>query len=243
MRCPPSLEILPRDEPIGAESGDPLFYVVQRVPAITGNDLRSARHSLDEFNRPAVGFTLKPDAAERFGAFTAQQHPAVARDRAGQPRHVGRDDSVPHRRSGTDRRRQPGGDDRAGHQPELGRAARGPRVRRGAHHRREPRRRVDSRRRAGVARRPRPRPGVHARLLPAGRRQRARLGGVEPAHPAGDHGLHPGDAHAAGHRGPDPDDRHGRRFERADLRAAQGGARHRPRPAAAPSRPPSRASG
>ena len=46
------------------------FYVVQRAPALTGNDLRSARHSLDEFNRPAVGFTLKPDAARRFGAIT-----------------------------------------------------------------------------------------------------------------------------------------------------------------------------
>ena len=48
----------------------PLFYVVQRAPALTGNDLRSARQALDEFNRPAVGFTLKPDAARRFGAIT-----------------------------------------------------------------------------------------------------------------------------------------------------------------------------
>ncbi len=69
---PPTLEMLQRrTDRSGAEG--PLFYVVQRVPAITGNDLRSARHSLDEFNRPAVGFTLKPDATERFGAFT-QQH-------------------------------------------------------------------------------------------------------------------------------------------------------------------------
>ena len=50
--------------------GQPAFYVVQRAPALTGNDLRSARQSLDEFNRPAVGFTLKPDAARRFGAIT-----------------------------------------------------------------------------------------------------------------------------------------------------------------------------
>jgi SecD/SecF fusion protein len=69
---PPDLEVLPKRAE-KSEAGTPLFYVVQRAPAITGNDLRSARHSLDEFNRPAVGFTLKPDAAERFGAFT-QQH-------------------------------------------------------------------------------------------------------------------------------------------------------------------------
>ena len=50
----------------------PLFYVVHRAPALTGNDLRSAQQSLDEFNRPAVGFTLKPDAARRFGEITQQ---------------------------------------------------------------------------------------------------------------------------------------------------------------------------
>ena len=66
---PAALEILPGK----AERGEPSaasFYVVQRAPAITGNDLRRAQQSVDEFNRPAVGFTLKPDAARRFGAFT-----------------------------------------------------------------------------------------------------------------------------------------------------------------------------
>jgi protein-export membrane protein SecD/preprotein translocase SecF subunit len=66
---PSHLEILP-GKPDRIESGNPLFYVVQRAPALTGNDLRSARQALDEFNRPAVGFTLEPDAAERFGAIT-----------------------------------------------------------------------------------------------------------------------------------------------------------------------------
>ena len=187
--------------------------------------------AVDEFNRPAVGFTLKPDAARRFGGITERNInrllATVLDNRVMSVATI----QIAHRRSGTDRRRQPGGDDRAGHQPELGRAARGPGVCRGAHRRREPRRRVDSRRRAGVAGRPRPRAAVHARLLPAGRRQRARLGPVEPARAAGDHGLPPGDAHAPGHRRPDSDDRHGRRLERADLRADQGGARHRRRPA------------
>ncbi len=66
---PSELEILPAKTDRG-EPGSTLFYVVQRAPALTGNDLRSARHALDEFNRPAVGFTLKPDAARRFGAIT-----------------------------------------------------------------------------------------------------------------------------------------------------------------------------
>jgi protein-export membrane protein SecD/preprotein translocase SecF subunit len=66
---PSDLEILPaKPDPI--QSGSPLFYVVQRAPALTGNDLRIARQALDEYNRPAVGFTLKPEAARRFGAIT-----------------------------------------------------------------------------------------------------------------------------------------------------------------------------
>jgi preprotein translocase subunit SecD len=46
------------------------YYVVKKVPAVTGRDLRNAQQSLDEFNRPAVHFTLKQDAAVRFGTFT-----------------------------------------------------------------------------------------------------------------------------------------------------------------------------
>ena len=39
---------------------------------MSGQDLRVARQSVDEFNRPAVAFILKPDAGARFGAFTEQ---------------------------------------------------------------------------------------------------------------------------------------------------------------------------
>ena len=55
-----------------ASTSAPAFYVVQRVPILTGQDLRSARPSMDEFNRPAVAFSLKPDAARRFGDATAR---------------------------------------------------------------------------------------------------------------------------------------------------------------------------
>jgi preprotein translocase subunit SecD len=46
------------------------YYAVKKVSAVAGNDLRNAQQSLDEFNRPAVAFTLKQDAAVRFGSFT-----------------------------------------------------------------------------------------------------------------------------------------------------------------------------
>ncbi|HJR61364.1 MAG TPA: protein translocase subunit SecD [Vicinamibacterales bacterium] len=65
---PTELEVLPG--PSHGPGADTAFYVVREAPAVTGSDLRDARASLDEFNRPAVSFSLKPDAAERFGAFT-----------------------------------------------------------------------------------------------------------------------------------------------------------------------------
>jgi preprotein translocase subunit SecD len=69
---PPDAEILPgRSEGTGtAGTSGTSYYIVKRVAAVAGNDLRNAQQSLDEYNRPAVQFTLKPDAAERFGKFT-----------------------------------------------------------------------------------------------------------------------------------------------------------------------------
>ena len=55
--------------------------------------------------------------------------------------------------------------------------------------------------------------------------QRHRLDRRQPGHPARLDGLPRRDDDAAGHRRLHPDDRHGRRLERADLRAHQGGAR------------------
>ena len=43
-----------------------VYYLVRRVPAVTGRDLRNARPSLDEYNQPAVSFTLNREGARRF---------------------------------------------------------------------------------------------------------------------------------------------------------------------------------
>jgi preprotein translocase subunit SecD len=66
---PPDLEILPGaiEGAAGASTG---YYVVRRVPAVTGRDLRNARPTLDENGRPAVSFSLNADGAARFGTFT-----------------------------------------------------------------------------------------------------------------------------------------------------------------------------
>lgn len=54
-----------------AESGT-LFYMVRKVAAVTGRDLRSASASIDEDNSPAVKFQLTNDGARKFGKVTGE---------------------------------------------------------------------------------------------------------------------------------------------------------------------------
>jgi preprotein translocase subunit SecD len=69
---PPDLQILPGQAEGARSAGAPgtVYYVVRRVPAVTGRDLRNARPSLDENNRPAVQFTLNAEGGRTFGMFT-----------------------------------------------------------------------------------------------------------------------------------------------------------------------------
>jgi preprotein translocase subunit SecD len=69
---PPDLQILPGTS--NAAPGTPastVYYVLRRVPAVTGRDLRNARVGIDQNSRPAVNFSLNSDGAARFGTFTA----------------------------------------------------------------------------------------------------------------------------------------------------------------------------
>jgi preprotein translocase subunit SecD len=71
---------LPPDQQIVSGAGDMAagtggapttnFYIVRRVPIVSGNDLRNARPTLDENNLPAVGFSLNSEGARKFGDFT-----------------------------------------------------------------------------------------------------------------------------------------------------------------------------
>jgi hypothetical protein len=45
---------------------------VRKVAAVTGRDLRNAKPSLDETNRPAVSFSLNTDGARKFGKATGE---------------------------------------------------------------------------------------------------------------------------------------------------------------------------
>jgi len=46
------------------------YYIVNRIPVITGRDLRNARASQDEFRKWEAGFTLSQDGAKKFERFT-----------------------------------------------------------------------------------------------------------------------------------------------------------------------------
>jgi preprotein translocase subunit SecD len=51
---------------------DKVYYLVDSVPVVTGRDLKNARRSLDENNRPCVSFTLKGEVASRFQRVTRE---------------------------------------------------------------------------------------------------------------------------------------------------------------------------
>jgi preprotein translocase subunit SecD len=46
------------------------YYLLKKASVITGRDLRNARRSQDQYNQPAVSFTLNPDGARKFEAYT-----------------------------------------------------------------------------------------------------------------------------------------------------------------------------
>jgi preprotein translocase subunit SecD len=69
---PAGTEVLESLE-VGADgSTSALWYLVTRVPAVSGRELRDARPSRDQYNKPSVGFTLTSDGARRFGEFTEE---------------------------------------------------------------------------------------------------------------------------------------------------------------------------
>ena len=66
---PPDMEI---KEGVSGTKSDTskLLYLVRKTPVVTGTDLRNARPTLDEFNQPAVAFSLNSDGAVKFGKAT-----------------------------------------------------------------------------------------------------------------------------------------------------------------------------
>jgi preprotein translocase subunit SecD len=69
---PSDAEVLPgvASASAGQTPAGVVYYLLKKTPVVSGRDLRNARPSIDENNRPAVQFYLKADGATRFGQFT-----------------------------------------------------------------------------------------------------------------------------------------------------------------------------
>jgi len=68
---PSDMEVLPGSGDRGGGGGT-VYYMVRRVAAVTGQDLRTARVQLDQNNLPAVGFTLNAQGAAMFARTTGE---------------------------------------------------------------------------------------------------------------------------------------------------------------------------
>ncbi len=55
--------------PRGGSEGEE-WYLVSKVPVVSGREMRNARASQDEFRKWETNFTLSPEAGKRFGRFT-----------------------------------------------------------------------------------------------------------------------------------------------------------------------------
>ncbi len=71
-QVPPAMKILPGVEGVPGEAPSAVYYLVQKIPVVTGRDLRNAKPTIDENSQPAVSFSLKPDGARKFGKATGE---------------------------------------------------------------------------------------------------------------------------------------------------------------------------
>ena len=228
-QVPSGMEIVPGASGAPGDAST-VYYLVKRVAAVEGRDLRSARPGIDSNGRPAVNFTLNSEGARKFGDVTGAnigRNLAIILDNRVQTAPVinGRitADGIIEGIGSQEEVQNLSLILRSGSLPAtlsyLQERTIGPTL--GA----------DSIRAGFVA----SLVGlllvvvVHARLLQDVRRERGRRAALQPGHPARPDGLHGRGDDAARHRRLHPDDGHGRRLERAHLRAHQRGAGRRTR--------------
>ena len=68
---PPDAILLPGHSMPGADSEGQAWYIVSRVSAVSGKDLRDAQPSTDQNGQPSVSFTLTGEGGQRFYNFTS----------------------------------------------------------------------------------------------------------------------------------------------------------------------------
>ena len=67
-KVPEDMEVVKGD----ASRGEAGLFLVSRVASVTGKDLRMVRRSVDEWNNPAVSFSLNSEGARRFEKVTGE---------------------------------------------------------------------------------------------------------------------------------------------------------------------------
>jgi preprotein translocase subunit SecD len=67
---PDDMEVVYGSSQTGLSTRD--AYLVRKTATIAGTDLRTARPTVDEFNQPAVAFTLSRDGSEKFAKATGE---------------------------------------------------------------------------------------------------------------------------------------------------------------------------
>ncbi len=71
-KVPEDSEVLSGDmEDVEGRVSGKEYYLVKRVSVVSGRDLRNARRSQDSYGQPAVSFTLNPEGAKKFDAYTS----------------------------------------------------------------------------------------------------------------------------------------------------------------------------
>jgi len=68
---PPDAILLPGHAVAGSPAGDQSWYLVSRVSAVRGKDLRDAQPTTDQNGQPSVHFTLTGEGGQRFYSFTS----------------------------------------------------------------------------------------------------------------------------------------------------------------------------
>ncbi|HNV03969.1 MAG TPA: protein translocase subunit SecD [Vicinamibacterales bacterium] len=71
---PSNMEVVPgtSDAVAPGERPETVYYLVRKVASVTGRDLRTAKPSRDELNRPAVSFSLNQEGARKFARATGE---------------------------------------------------------------------------------------------------------------------------------------------------------------------------
>jgi preprotein translocase subunit SecD len=68
---PPDAILMPGHATAGAVGGDQVWYLLSRVSAVRGKDLRDAQPTTDQNGQPSVQFNLTGEGGQRFYSFTS----------------------------------------------------------------------------------------------------------------------------------------------------------------------------